>query len=201
MIDVSDRHHGDLLALDPSVNSVGVALYRFGVLIANARLKMPKEWGDLPPGDRCLRVSQRILSWYDEQDAADQTIRTVVYEWPQIYVDTKSKGDQNSLLGLVAVGQGVVAFVVARNLMHSVRPPEVVTPTPAEWTGQLPKTSPGGRKPKSAFESPRGARVKGKLQPGELAVVEDQHDAVDGLGLGLWALGRYTHHRVFAGAV
>lgn len=197
--DVSDRHHGDLLAIDPSVRSVGVALFRHGVLVASGHLRMPAEWMELPPAARCLRVAQEILAWYGEQEGAS-TIRTVVFEWPQIYIDAKSKGDQNGLLGLVGVGQSVAALVTMRNIMLDVRPPELVSPTPAEWTGQLPKTV-GGKKPKSAFDTPRGSRIRTNLQRGELAVVDDQHDAIDGLGLGLFALNRYTHKRVFSGAV
>lgn len=194
-----DRHHGDLLAIDPSLNSPGMSLFRHGVLAACGRIRIHKDFAALGIGARCLRVAQEIAVWYSEQEEIG-TLRTIVFEWPQIYIDAKSKGDQNNLLGLVGVGQSLAAMFTIGNVHASQRPPEVVTPTPADWTGQLPKTV-NGKLPKSAWESPRGARVRSKLQPGELRLVPDQHDAVDSLGLGLWSLGRYTLHRVFSGAV
>ena len=80
----------------------------------------------------------------------------------------------------------------------------ILTPTPAEWIGQLSKVCPacrGKAKKKcsecrgSAWETPRGRRIRSRLTPAELALVPDQNDAIDAVGLGLYALGRLTPQR------
>lgn len=190
------RWHGDLLALDPGVTSPGVALFRHGVLIAAGRVKLPPDFANLSKGDRWLRIGHEIVQWWDKF-RTDQlhVIRTVVYECPQIYVREKSKGDPNQLIGLAGVGQSLAVMLYMLNLQHAQRPPELLTPLPAEWTGQLPKMTKG-----DPWKSPRGARVAGRLQSGERAEVPSQHDAIDAVGLGLWALGRYSNRRIFPGA-
>jgi hypothetical protein len=200
----SPRHHGDLLALDPSVNSPGVVLFRHGVLIAAAKVKIDEAFAELGRAARCMRVADEVIVWWAEQEGVG-TVRTVIYEWPQIYseAENKSKGNPNELLGLVGVGQSLATALTVYNIQHGARPPEVLSPTPAEWTGQVPKTIKIGGKnriPKDPWTSPRGMRIKGKLQPGELKSVPAQHDAIDSVGLGLWALGRYDRVRVFPGA-
>ena len=197
MNELSDRHHGDLIAVDPSVNSPGVALFRHGVLEACERIKIPKDVSKLGYGARCLRVAQEIAAWWQEQGERE-VVRVVVFEWPQTYRETKSKGDHNQLLGLVGVGQSLAALVTGHNVLTGQRPPEIVTPTPAEWTGQLPKTVDGSL-PSDPWTSPRGIRIGDRLEIGERRVVPPQHDAIDALGLGLWALGRYRPRRAFSG--
>lgn len=192
-----ERWHGDLLALDPSIRSPGVALFRHGILVAADRVKIPGSIHKLPIGTRCERVAREVADWWRQEcDDTPYVIRTVIFEWPQIYRFTKSSGDPNDLVPLGAVGIAFQMLVSAANLTRNARPPELLTPQPAEWTGQLPKSKTG-----DPWLSPRGARIKGKLQPGELSKVPAQHDAIDALGLGLWALGRFSATRVFSGAV
>lgn len=208
----ADRWHGDLLSLDPSVKSPGAALYRHGCLHAITRLKInDEEIAALPDGQRWLRVASELFAWWiDERAGHEHMVRTFVYEMPQIYSESqgKSKGDPNQLLGLVGTGQSLAVLLHAFNVARGVRPPELLTPTPAEWTGQLPKTVKKGGKnvyPKDPRESPRGSRIWSRWQPGEQAIVIQSkallHDAFDGGGLGLYGLGRYKHTRVFPGAV
>lgn len=207
----SDRWHGDLLALDPSVRSPGVALYRHGCLHAVGRIRIDEEIHALPPAQRWLRVAEEIFAWWlDNRDGHAYTIRTLVYELPQIYSESegKSKGNPNELLGLVGVSQSLAVLITAYNVQHGVRPPELLSPTPAEWTGQCPKTIKRGGKsvlPKDPREAPRGQRIWSRLEAAEQAVVVTckafQHDAFDGMGLGLFALRRYDQRRVFPGAV
>lgn len=190
-----NRWHGDVLAIDPSVTSPGASLFRHGVLFACDRVRIPKTVAALPAGQRWLRVAQEIGAWWDDVRENAGYIRTVVFECPQIYTREKSKGDPNKLIGLAGVGQSVAVLITAGNIAQRVRPPEILTPLPAEWTGQLPKFTKG-----DVWKSPRAQRIASRLQPAERALVPAQHDAIDSLGLGLWALGRYERARVFPGA-
>lgn len=191
-----DRAHGDLLALDPSVASLGVALFRHGVLIACGRVRPVEEAAELGHSARCLRVAEEVVSWWIENRGEGKpVVRTVIFEWPQIYRATKSKGDPNKLIDLAGVGQSLAVLLTCVNVANGDRPPELLSPTPREWTGTLPKNT----KPGKARKSPRGIRIFSNLKPGEIQIVPNQHDAIDGLGLGLYALGRYSPHHVYSG--
>lgn len=174
-----------LLALDPSVRSPGMALFRNDVLSSAGRLTIKRS---KIPGIACsdgqwwLTVAHDILKW-----VGPVAVRTLVFEKPQIYTAYKSKGDPNDLVGLA----GVAAAVAGMLRWHG--PLEVFSPTPAEWIGQLPKTTRG-----SAKESPRAKRILSRLSPAELALVPDQHDAIDAVGIGLWCLGRLTPRTTFS---
>lgn len=206
----AERWHGDLLGYDPSVRSPGVALFRHGCLHAVARIRIDEEIHTLPDAHRWLRVGEEIFAWWaDNRDGHDHTIRTVVYELPQVYSESegKSKGNPNELLGLVGTGQSLAVLVTAFNVQRGVRPPELLSPTPAQWTGQCPKTIKRAGKsvyPKDPRESPRGQRIWSHLESAEQLIVVAskalQHDAFDSMGLGLHALHRYEQRRVFPGA-
>jgi len=91
---------------------------------------------------------------------------------------------------------------------------EVFSPMPAEWVGQLSKVCAycDGKKGRgrgkkrvlcpeckgSDWETPRGRRIRSRLSPAELALVPDQNDAIDAVGLGLWKLGRFTPRSVLS---
>lgn len=215
----SERHHGDLLALDGSVRSPGLSLYRHGVLVAATRISVPKELESLPEAERWYRVAALCFAWWEEQnEGIGRTVRTLIYERPQWYSERqkKSKGDPNKLAHVLGVSQSLAIMFVMHNLQRGARPPELLSPTPAEWTGQVPKTDRNGKYPKDPRKSPRHSRVWGCLTPGEQAVLlkreaetgkltgdlrnDANHDTFDGVGIGLFALGRYKAVRVFAGA-
>lgn len=177
----------DLLALDPSVRSPGMAIFRDAVLIFAGRLSLKKTAQNIGDGERWDCVAEAIVSWANDHDCIHPD--TIVYERPQIYTAAKSKGDPNDLIGLAAVG----AATVARFRGHRFTKPAVLTPTPAEWCGQLPKATRG-----SAKVSPRAQRILSRLSPLELQRVPDQHDALDAIGLGLHALGRLGVRRVLS---
>jgi len=187
----NDRTTGDLLAIDPSLTSVGAALYRGGVLIAAHRIRMPV--GNRPIGARCLRMAQEILSWAIGCHAEP---RTLALEWPQVYKAARSKGSPNDLIGLAGVGMAVAGALAVAVAQRNITL-EVVTPTPAEWIGQLPKST----KASTAGTSPRAIFILGKLTDEESILVPTQHDVIDSVGIGLWALDRLVPKRVFAGAV
>lgn len=169
-----------LLAVDPSIRSTGVALFVGRELVSCARIQVPAE-GSI--GERVLRMAMKVSDWYG--DWAPRTpLQCMIFEWPQIYAAAKSKGDPNDLPGLAAVG-GAIAGIV--------KPITILTPTPREWTGGVPKSTKG-----DPWLSARGIRVASRLSPAELALVPKSHDAIDGVGLGLFALGRFQRRRVIA---
>lgn len=183
------RDAGDLLALDPSIRSCGLAAFRRGQLVAAKRIVRTSDGADI--GARARAMSLDILAWIVEVRLDP---RCFVYEWPQVYKAVKSKGDPNDLIALAAVGNGVAVGLhvaaAARNIAI-----EVLTPLPKEWVGELPKVTKG-----DPWASPRGARVASRLTPDERLKVPAQHDVLDGVGLGLWALDRFERVRVFPGA-
>jgi hypothetical protein len=110
----------------------------------------------------------------------------LVVEWPQWYATGKTKGDPNDLAYLAGIATGLaVAFPGAA----------VRSPVPRTWIGGLPKATSG-----DPWASPRGARVASRLSDAERALVPDSHDAIDAVGLGLWACGRFDRRRVYSGA-
>jgi hypothetical protein len=176
-----------ILALDPSVRSPGVALFDEGRLLTAGRVTVKKL--DESDGARWMRVADDVLTWV-EQYTSIVSIDVLVFEKPQIYRASKSKGDPNDLIGLAGVAMAVAGFLEGRKRFSTLR---VLSPTPAEWIGQVAKTTTG-----SAKESPRARRILSRLDAAELALVPDQHDAIDAVGLGLFALGRLTVKRVFS---
>lgn len=177
-----------LLAIDPSINSCGVAEFIAGELV-DARTLVPK----VPEG---LRTSQeracdmacviedtfwRRKSWY--------TDAILVVEWPQVYKRSGSKGPPSIGEDLLPLA-GIVIAVAAL-----LRPDKLLTPTPAEWIGQLPKSKKG-----DPWKSPRGLRIAKALTPEERKLIPKSHDAIDAVGLGLWALKRLNKERVLPGA-
>lgn len=197
-----------LLAIDPSINSVGASLFVGGVLTACTRLKSKVDTKQ-NLGVRCLGMAAQVRMWCVEHGANPSHI---VFEWPQIYRAAKSKGDPNDLPALAGVGMAAVAMLATGALQ------QILTPTPAEWIGQCPKVCNrcsgkklNGTLPKakkvcdlchgSKWETPRGRRIRACLTAAEIALVPDQHDAIDSVGIGLYAEGRLKLVGVFPGAV
>lgn len=196
-----------LLALDPGMNSPGVALFDGGLKFAD-RIRVP-DYTHTPPGARWLLVAQQIVDALLRR-GEDDLVTTIVFECPQWYQRSKSKGDPNQLVGVAGVAASVVGMLHRNN-------PQVLSPTPAEWIGQLPKVCPAcaGRKTAkndygkrvkrvcpecrgSAWETPRGRFIRSRLTLEELALAPDQNDAIDAVGLGLWALERLKPRQVFS---
>lgn len=183
------RSAGDLLAIDPSIASSGIAVFRRGKLVAARTVQREREAACI--GTRCVAMALDLLTWCETVGCDPEVY---VHEWPQIYTDDKSVGDPNDLPGLAAIGSGVGTVLQLAGLKRN-RPIEIISPKPADWIGQLPKVKTG-----SAWKSPRGARVWSRLDVDERRHAPDQHDVVDAIGLGLWALGRFDRVRVFPGA-
>lgn len=178
----------DLLALDPGIVSPGAALFRGGTLIAAARIKYAPTM-TLNDAQRCIEAADHVMAWGHKVGAQPSVL---AFEWPQVYGEGKGKGNPNQLLPMVGVNLSVAtAYMIAaytRKLTFEIR-----SYTPAEWIGQLPKTTRG-----KASSSPRATRILSRLDVDERAAVPDQHDAIDAVGIGLHALGRLGVRRVLS---
>jgi hypothetical protein len=177
-----------MLALDPGLNHPAAALFRGGILVSAERVKVGTGLTDLPTAERCVRVAAAVVRW---GMGLNMNPRWLVVEWPQIYRASKSKGDPNDLTPLAGIGSALAGM-----LSVALSPRDiylgVLSPTPAEWAGQVPKSEKG-----DPWKSPRGARVRSRLSEAEVTAVLPSHDAVDAVGLGLWALGRFEPKRVY----
>jgi len=93
----------------------------------------------------------------------------MVIERPQVYQPNRSKGDPNDLIGVA---------IIAGRWLQAVPAAHVSMPLPAEWKRQVPKSVDHGR----------ALRV---LSPVERAMLGGMdHNVMDAVSLGLWALGR-----------
>lgn len=184
-----------LLAVDPSIRSLGAALFRDGTLTACTKVRGCVVGG----ADRVHRarlIALEVSEWIRTTPRHRLGPDRIVVEWPQVYRAGKSKGDPNDLLGLAGVCAAVAALFPSA---------EVTSYLPDEWA-PCPKVSLERRRRKlgpidsEAFTSPRGLRVMGRLSPAERALVPMSHDAVDSVGLGLHHLGRLAPLKVYPGA-
>lgn len=189
-----------LLALDPGTNSPGLALFNdAGVLVAADRANV-SEYAGMPDGLRWMHIGHCLAAWCLPRVPHDDELLTVVFERPQWYARGKSKGDPNQLAGLTGVAGVMIGVLMCRWKLF------VGSPKPAEWIGQVPKTCATCRANKkkcpdckgSAWNTPRGRRIRSRLSPAELALVPDQNDAIDAVGLGLFDLGRLTPRSVLS---
>lgn len=171
-----------LLAVDPGTRGCGVALFRNDVLFACAYVKNPERAGS--DFFEVMALAHEVRRW-----SADHTPTTtefgfpgrLVLEWPRVYTASKSKGDNNDLMPLVAVDAAVVALLGA--------PARRVYPH--EWKGTLTK------------EQTR-ARIESRLSPGERVAYDEgvrvarslAHNMIDAVGIGLHALGRMAPRKV-----
>jgi hypothetical protein len=183
---------GEFLAVDPSIASTGVSLFRDGKLVAVtvARVKT----SHAPMGQRCLTMAHKVVDWIAVLKARPQIL---VFEWPQIYRATKSKGSPADLVPMAGVGMGI-AGVLSIALAARQQELQVLTYLPGEWTGQLPKNT----KVDGVKFSPRAKRIAEHLTDEELEIWDTtrSHDAIDSIGIGLYSLGRLEPVRVFPGA-
>jgi hypothetical protein len=162
----------NLLALDPSIVSPGVALFRDGMLVVSAHFKVKAD-KTACAARRCVKAIDAILAWVTR----DFDVHTLVFEYPQIYAhDTPATA--NAVIYMAGVGMGLTYALPALT--------DVLSYVPREIWGQLPKSKTG-----SYWKSARGARVWSRLDVNERAVAGDQHDQGDAIGIGLFHLGRF----------
>lgn len=203
---------GHLLAIDPSINSSGVALFSAGVLVGAKHVVIDdlldeclacrggrkkgkcttcRSTGMVSiPEDRAMRIlrmARKIRGWIWDRKVSP---RTIALEWPQIY--RGSATDPNDLPGLAGVGMAVVGLI-ADSVDHAV---QVVSYLPREWIGQVPKS----KLKNGAATSVRANRIAERLSLEERLEMHrhTSHDVIDAIGIGLHCLGRLAPTRVFA---
>lgn len=185
---------GWVLGLDPALNSPGVAIGHGGVVLAAAALSQPRSQAALAVGERALLVAVSCAAWFRQGVAkqlgkgAELPELTLVFELPQVYGGPRAE-DPNDLIALALVC-GAATAALERELGVAA----ILSPTPREW-------SKGSKKSKKAGEgwtSQRGAMIARRLSPAERALVPDSHDAIDAVGLVLFAQGRLEPIRVNA---
>ena len=161
-----------LLAIDPGKDT-GAARFLGDVLVD---VKLFTCSG--PPVERVRSISYNVAMWCETADR-------LACEWPQIYQRAKSKGDPNDLLPLAAILGGIFTDFPAA---------EIVLYKPAEWKGQMSK--------EACHE-----KIRKSLGASELKLLDDclmtiprslRHNAMDAVGIGLKALGRFERKRVYA---
>jgi hypothetical protein len=166
-----------LLACDPGLRNPAAAWFVNGVLQKASRVKVKVNTKE-QIAKRCRDIALAVAYWCPS--SPDQ----IIVEWPQIYTQDKSKGDPNNLVPLAGVGACLVGLFPDSSIL---------SPRPRDWTGNIPKAEDG-----DPWASPRGKRVWDRLTPAERLTVVPSHDAVDAVGIGLWALGRFERRRVFS---
>ncbi len=194
-----------LLAVDPGIVRPGAALFLDGKLLVAGLVKLSdgSDRGGAADAYKWVRVAQDIVTWaryHCTKLAPNVPVDRIVFERPYVY--PKSKANPNDLICLAGVGTAVAAI-----LLGYFPELDVMSPLPREWTGQISKVCPscGGKAKKkcvdchgSAWETPRGRRIRSRLSPAEFAVCPDQNDAIDAVGLGLFAEKRLEVVRVFS---
>lgn len=206
-----------LLSIDPSTTTIGCALFVVHDSLANktvsetpvhtlyaaTSIKLGRAVEGEDPIHRWLQAARAVENWlyalFPRPGALD-AVTELVFERMQFYSTVKSKGDPNKLAAVL----GVASVLAGRfSMRHAQRQ---FTYLPAEWTGQISKvclTCKGKAKKKckscegSAWKTPRGRRIRGRLTAMELAVVPDQNDAIDAVGIGLKHVGRLEIRRVY----
>ncbi len=182
----------EILALDPGLLHPAAARFSGGKLVRAARTPVEASWSKLGIAQRQLTIAQEIVNWVRgvESDRALAAATHVIFEYPQVYSETKAMGVRpKDLLAILGVAEVTVGIIAGRSRLT------VHGPTPAEVWGNLPKATTGDPR-----ENPRGARVWSRLSEGERAALELTHDAFDAAGLGLFLLGRFERVQVCPGA-
>ena len=179
----------DMVALDPSVRSAGVAIFRAGVLTDATTIKMKPTEDEYPPA-RCLRMANDIVDWVVDRNARP---RVLAVEWP----GKSWRGDARDLHGLAGVA-GAVAGMLSLASIANGSALSCISAEAPEWTGGLPKSTTS----KGYSTSARALRICSKLTNREMLVWETltSHDVIDAIGLGLWVLGRFDVKHIYPGA-
>ena len=159
-----------LVSIDPGTEETGIALYREGKLVDVDVLRVKAS-----AGNREIRASSMGRLAVDRVRAWKEPAR-VVLEYPQVYKHGPgAEVDPDDVLCLVLVLGHIWGT------FHAVNGNKVELVRPATWKGQVPKRI-------------MNNRIVGTLSPVEQQLVHDKvrsnHNALDAVGIGLWALRR-----------
>lgn len=152
-----------LVSLDPGAKLAGVACWTSSGVLASAFLVRGRDWFDT-----ATKVGEQVYLRFASDGPVD-----VVVERPQVYVQSKQKGDPNDLI-TVALMAGAAASNIAQG--------RVTACLPREWKGSVPKDA-------------MVERIRRRLTPEEYARVDLparslRHNVFDAVGIGLHQLGR-----------
>ncbi len=165
-----------LVSIDPGTEETGIALYRAGALADVDVLRVQRSVGNREQRASVMgRLAvDRVRAWCGP--AGGGSLSRVVLEYPQIYRHgAGSEVDPDDVLCLVLV----IGHVWGT--FHATNGNKLELVRPADWKGQVPKRV-------------MNNRIVGTLSPAEQqlvhAKVRSNHNALDAVGIGLWALRR-----------
>lgn len=217
-----------LLSIDPGMNSPGVALFdNASRLFRAGRVPIPTRYATYRPGHRWMVVARDIVQWLCSESGVnhvdDRMITDVVFEKPQWYQRAKSKGDPNDLVGVAGVAANVTGMLSCHRdiRVFSPEPAEWIGQCPKVcpvckgkktaptigFTQSMINAKNGKHKREktycaacgsSAWGTPRGQVIRRRLDERELALVPDQNDAIDAVGIGLFAVDRLKPVSIFS---
>lgn len=161
-----------LLALDPGTEQAGIAVFRNGKLDDVDVLRVQASQGNKE--QRASFMARKVILWAEKAKATKST--KIVMEYPQIYRHGAGADvDPDDVLALVLVVGHVWGAC------HAMDGNDVSLVRPAAWKGQVPKRI-------------MNARIVATLDVTERDLVErnvkSNHNALDAVGVGLWALRR-----------
>lgn len=165
-----------LVSIDPGTEETGIALYRAGALVDVDVLRVKKSVGNREQRASVMgRLAvDKVRAWCG--GAGGGTSVRVVLEYPQVYRHGPgSEVDPDDVLCLVLVlGHLWGTF-------HGVDGNNLELVRPATWKGQVPKRV-------------MNNRILATLTKAEQQLVHDKvrsnHNGIDAVGIGVWALRR-----------
>jgi len=167
-------------SVDPGIRGCGVALFLDDNLSRAAYIKNHLEKGNGPR--EAAQMALAVQDWVFDQNVP--LVERLVVEWPKVYQGSKQKGDPADLLPLAAIDACLcLLFPRAHHVIY----------TPQEWKGTV-------------DGDVMTERIKARLTASETAELTAnlkcpkhlQHNVYDGIGLGLFALGRLNPRKVIA---
>jgi hypothetical protein len=175
-----------MLSIDPGTRLCGTAWWSKGQLLGASVVHNTVEKGIGPR--ECATMAYAIYRWWCSNWPAP---RVLALETPQIYQRAagKSVADPNKIMPMFGVGSALAALFPASEIRFG---------TPHDWKG-------GVGKPESVKETYAiHDRVMQRLSDREKSQIawptNGRHcwDVDDAIGVGLYFLGRFERHRVFA---
>lgn len=186
---------GWFISFDPGVGHPAVAIWLHGELLHASRVKVPGALKKLDRVERCRQIAKLVRAhvrgfindYLKTARPSGDNLRDlqtfsgelagVMMEYPQWYSESrgKSKVDPNKLAPMATLDGCVATELDVQTWSY----------LPGEWCGGIPKSTTG-----DPWNCPRGQVLRSRLEPAEVARIEQSHDAIDAAGVGLKALGR-----------
>lgn len=162
-----------IISIDPGTEETGIALYRAGALVDVDVLRVKRSVGNRE--QRASDMGRLAVGKVSTWRGAAEPLR-VVLEYPQVYKHGPgSEVDPDDVLCLVLV----IGHVWGT--FHGLKGNTLELVRPATWKGQVPKRI-------------MNNRIVSTLTKTEQDLVHDKvrsnHNALDAVGIGLWAMKR-----------